>query len=67
MRSRRLLKGRRKDELGAIERKALRKYKTLSSSRYWIHEADVPSYRDLILGEISEIDYKRGYAWLVKL
>ena len=56
---------------GMIESKAIRRhakasFKTFGTSRIWVHEGEVPSYRDLILREITDEDRWRGYAWLLK-
>lgn len=52
-------------ETRLIESLAEVKIKTLGTSRIWVHESEVPSYRDLILGEVGEKDLFRGYAWIV--
>jgi hypothetical protein len=48
-----------------IERYALTSFKTFGTSRVWIQESDVGSYRDLIVGEIGESDRWRGRAWIL--
>jgi hypothetical protein len=53
-----------------IESKKIRNYaiasfKTIGTSRFWIHEDEVSSYRDLILKEVTESDRWRGYAWIL--
>src|SRR3989344_606894 len=48
-----------------IEKIAAVKFKTYGTSRIWTHESEVPSYRDLILHEITDKDRFRGYAWLI--
>lgn len=49
----------------AITRYAVASFKTLGSSRMWVHESEVASYRDLILGEVSEYDRWRAKAWIL--
>ncbi len=44
---------------------AVASFKTFGTSRMWNHESEVPSYRDLILGEIREYDRWRGRAWIL--
>ncbi len=46
---------------------AVASFKTLGSSRIWVHESEVTSYRDLILKEISEEDRWRGRAWILDM
>ncbi|MBI3318501.1 MAG: hypothetical protein HYZ90_05090 [Candidatus Omnitrophica bacterium] len=48
-----------------IERYAVASFKTLGSSRYWVQESDVASYRSLILREITEEDRWRARAWIL--
>lgn len=48
-----------------IERYAVSSFKTFGTSRMWIQESDVGSYRDLIIGEIGEYDRWRGRAWIL--
>jgi len=48
-----------------IEKLAIAKFKTLSSSKIWAQEADVSTYVDLILKEIGGNERFRGYAWLI--
>jgi hypothetical protein len=48
-----------------VERYAVASFKTLGSSRYWVQESDVASYRDLILEEMTEEDRFRGRAWIL--
>ena len=50
-----------------IERIAEEKFKTYGTSRIWVHESEVSSYRDLILKEVKAEDLFKGYAWLVKI
>jgi hypothetical protein len=49
----------------AIRQQAVRAFKTFGTSRIWVHESEVMSYRDLILGEITEADRWRGTAWVL--
>lgn len=50
-----------------IEREAIAKIPTLGTSRYYAQESEVTSYRDLILGQITEYDHWRGNGWLIYL
>jgi len=45
----------------------LRKFKTMGSSKYFVNESEVTSYRNIILKQISDYDRFRGHAWLIKL
>lgn len=49
-----------------IERFAVEKFATMGSSRIWVHESEVTSYRDLILHEITAEDRYRSRAWLIR-
>ena len=51
----------------SIEHKACACFPSMSSSRFWVHEAEVPSYRNLILNEITSMDFYRGRAWVLKI
>ena len=44
---------------------AVEMFKTENSSRFWVHEDQVTSYRDLILNEIFDEDRWRGNGWLL--
>jgi hypothetical protein len=48
-----------------IAKYAVASFKTFGTSRIWVHEANVPSYRDLILQEISDEDRWRGRGWVL--
>lgn len=50
-----------------IEKIAEEKFKTVGTSKIWVHEEEVSSYRDLMLKDIKEEDRFRGYAWLVSM
>ncbi len=52
-------------ETKEIEKIATVKFKTYGTSRIWVHEGEVTSFRDLILHEITKKDLWRGYAWLI--
>jgi len=52
-------------ESKAIREFAVASFKTFGTSRIWVHESEVASYRDLILKEISEEDRWRGFAWII--
>ncbi len=38
---------------------------TMGSSRIWVHESEITSYRDMILHEISDKDRFRALGWLI--
>ena len=44
---------------------AVRSFKTFGTSRIWVHESEVTSYRYLILREITDEDRWKGQAWLL--
>lgn len=44
---------------------AVASFKTFGTSRMWVHESDLTTYRDLILREINEHDRWRGRAWIL--
>ncbi|MFA5097225.1 MAG: hypothetical protein WC490_01195 [Candidatus Margulisiibacteriota bacterium] len=46
---------------------ALACFKTFGTSKNWINESEVPSYRYLILKEISDEDRWRGHAWILSV
>ena len=48
-----------------IKRYAAASFKTFGTSRVFVHESEVTSYRSLILKDISERDRWRGRAWLL--
>ncbi|MFA5844096.1 MAG: hypothetical protein WC971_04610 [Coriobacteriia bacterium] len=50
-----------------IEDVAVAGLPTFGTSRIWVHESEVSSYRDLMMHEISDEDRWRGMAWLLKL
>src|SRR3989338_592916 len=50
-----------------IEKIAVAKFKTVGTSRIWVHEDEVSSYRDLILGDIGEADRFRSHGWLINI
>ena len=41
------------------------KFKTFGTSDIWTQEAEITSYRDLILHDVSTKDFFRGHAWLI--
>ena len=49
-----------------IEDTALSKIMTMGSSKYYVHESEVTSYRELILKQIQSQDRWRGYAWILQ-
>ena len=48
-----------------IGRFAVACFNTFGTSRFWVHESEVTSYRDLILREITDEDRWRGHAWIL--
>ena len=52
-------------ETREIEKIAECKFQALGTSDIWVHEAEITSYRDIILHDISPKDRFRGYAWLL--
>jgi len=50
-----------------IEKIAIAKIRTMGNSKYYVHESEVTSYRELILKQISEQDRWRGFAWVIKV
>ncbi len=48
-----------------IEQLALAKIKTMGVSRYYVHESEVTSFRDLICRRITDDDRWRGYGWVI--
>jgi len=50
----------------SIESKALLKIPTFGASKYYVHESEVTSYRDIILKQISGYDRWLGNAWIIK-
>lgn len=55
-----LLKTRRLDDA------ALARIASFGTSRYWVHESEVTSFRDLILHDITEFDRYRAHIWLAE-
>ena len=50
---------------GEFNRYTVAQFKTLSSSSQWAQEVEVCSYRDLILGQITDEDRHKGMAWIL--
>ena len=48
-----------------IEKYAVASFKTFGTSRFWPQEAEITTYRDLILREINDEDRWRGRAWIL--
>ena len=44
---------------------AVTSFKTFGSSKYWIHLSDDLSYRDILLGDVSDYDRWRGLGWIL--
>jgi len=47
--------------------KVIKKFKTMGSSKYFVNESEITSYRNLILKQIHDYDRYRGYAWIIRL
>ena len=45
----------------------IKRFKTMGSSKYFVNESEVTSYRNLILKQINNYDRYRGYAWIIRL
>jgi hypothetical protein len=50
---------------GEMKKYVVASFKTLSSSPFWAEEEEVCAYRDLVLGQISDEDRLKGYAWII--
>ena len=50
---------------GEFEKYVVAKFKTLSSSKFWVQEEEICTYRDLIVKDITEKDREKGYAWIL--
>jgi hypothetical protein len=50
---------------GDITKYAVASFKTFGTSRIWVQESEAPTYRDLILREVSDYDRWRGRAWIL--
>lgn len=50
-----------------IEQLALAKFKTMGSSKFYVHESEITSYRSLILKQINAEDRFRGIAWVLPI
>ena len=48
-----------------ISKYSIASFKNMGTSRWWVHEDEVSSYRELILKDISEYDRWRARAWLL--
>lgn len=48
-----------------IERYAVASFETVSSSRFWVQENEISTYRDLVLQEIDDDDRWRGKGWVI--
>ena len=49
----------------SIEDIAVSRIPTVGSSKYYVHESEVTSYRDIVLKQISENDRWLGNAWIL--
>lgn len=54
-------------DTGRIEKIALERIKTLGSSRVYVHESEVTSFRDLGLHQIADRDRWLGHGWVIDL
>jgi hypothetical protein len=50
-----------------IENIALMKIRTMGCSKYYVHESEVTSYRDLILKQVTNQDRWRGNGWIYRV
>ena len=50
---------------GELNDYVVKSFKTVSSSRIWAQEEEVCSYRDLILGQVTDQDRWKGRAWIL--
>ena len=48
-----------------IERYAVARFKTYGNSRVWVHDSEMPTYRELILKDITGQDRWRSFSWLL--
>jgi hypothetical protein len=48
-----------------ITQYAVASFKTFGTSRFWVQIGNVTSYRDLMLGEVTDYDRWRGMAWIL--
>lgn len=48
-----------------IRESAVASFKTFGTSKVWVHESEMPTYRALILKDITKQDLWRGRAWLL--
>jgi hypothetical protein len=48
-----------------VKQSSVASFKTFGTSRIWVHESEVSSYRSLILKEIGDADLWRGRAWVL--
>jgi len=55
----RLLKNRALDQVASV------RFPTYGTSRFWVNEDDITSWRSLIRREIKSDDLYRGYGWLI--
>jgi hypothetical protein len=52
-------------ESKAIAGSVVASFKTFGTSRIWVHESEVSSYRAIILKEVKNVDLWRGRAWVL--
>lgn len=50
-----------------IEKFTIKKFKTLGSSKYWLHIMDDLSYRDILFGDINDQDRYLSSCWVVNI
>lgn len=52
-------------ESGEFNRYVVASFPSLSSSRLWTQEEEICTYRDLIVGDITDKDRQKGFAWIL--
>lgn len=52
-------------ESGEIEKYAVAIFPTIASSKIWIHEEEICTYRSLILGQLPPQDRRKGLAYIL--
>ena len=50
---------------GNIQDYAVASFKTLASSRVWLQEEEIVTYKDLVLRHLSKKDFEKGRMWLL--
>jgi len=52
---------------GQIEHYAVASIPTIAASRFWLHEEEILSFRDLVLGHFKDAYFTKGRAWILDL